>query len=156
MKAHRTASSLRVKRLNLGRPDRAHQGWHEHKAPCRYRCEWPPLELLHARSAIISVQRHCWTNCPRRNGCSPTGGYDADSFRDALQAKGIEACIPGRNRATSRSNTTSAGTNGETASRSCSAASKTGAGSPRATTDARRPSSPRSHSRPPSSSGSDQ
>ena len=46
LKAHRTASSLRVKRGS--RPsDRAHQRWHEHQAPCRCRREWPPVELLH-------------------------------------------------------------------------------------------------------------
>jgi transposase len=49
-------------------------------------------------------------------------GYDADWFRDALQAKGIEPCIPGRNPGSNPSNTTSAATNDVTASRSCSVA----------------------------------
>ena len=44
-------------------------------------------------------------------------GYDADWFRDALEAKGIQPCIPGA----SRSDTTSAATGAAAASRSCSA-----------------------------------
>ena len=48
-------------------------------------------------------------------------GYDADWFRDALEAKGIQPCIQGRKSATSRSDTTSAATGGAAASRSCSA-----------------------------------
>jgi transposase len=48
-------------------------------------------------------------------------GYDADWFRDALEAKGIQPCIPAADRATSRSDTTSAATGAAAASRSCSA-----------------------------------
>ena len=46
-------------------------------------------------------------------------GYDADWFRDALQAKGITPCIPVGNPGPGLSVTTSAGTEAETASRSC-------------------------------------
>ena len=50
-------------------------------------------------------------------------GYDADWFRDALQAKGITALHPGpKIAATSPSNTTSVATDAAAASRSCSAA----------------------------------
>lgn len=48
-------------------------------------------------------------------------GYDADWFRDALETKGIQPCIPGADLATSRSGTTSAATGAAAASRSCSA-----------------------------------
>ncbi len=47
-------------------------------------------------------------------------GYNADWFRDALQAKGIKPCIPGRKSGSSPSDTTSAGTGAEAVSRSCS------------------------------------
>ena len=45
-KAHRTASSLGVKRGSRA-SDRAHQGWHEHEIARRDRCKRPPFELLH-------------------------------------------------------------------------------------------------------------
>jgi transposase len=48
-------------------------------------------------------------------------GYDADWFRDALEAKGIQPCIPGRRSRNERSDTTSAGTGAGAVSRSCSA-----------------------------------
>ena len=83
-------------------------------------------------------------------------GYDADWFRDALHAKGIQPCIPGRKSRLSPSGMTSVGTGAAAASRSCSAAPMTGAASLPATTDAQRPSSPPSPSQPPSSSGYDQ
>ena len=38
----------------------------------------------------------CWTACPRRNGCWTTGAMTQPWFRDALQAKGVTPCIPGR------------------------------------------------------------
>lgn len=48
LKAHRTASSLRVKR-GSGPPDRPHQGRHEHQASRRHRRQRPPAQLLHDR-----------------------------------------------------------------------------------------------------------
>ena len=48
-------------------------------------------------------------------------GYDADWFRDALQAKGVTPCIPGRKSRTDPIRSTSAATSGETGSKSCSA-----------------------------------
>lgn len=53
-------------------------------------------------------------------------GYDADWYREALKDKGIRVCIPGRKNRKKRSATTAVATNGATALRSCSAASKTG------------------------------
>lgn len=49
-------------------------------------------------------------------------GYDADWFRDALEQKGISRAFRAANPDLCPSNTTSGGTNGVTASRSCSAA----------------------------------
>ena len=46
LKAHRTASSLRVKKGSWP-PDRPHQRRHEHQASCRRRCKRAPAELLH-------------------------------------------------------------------------------------------------------------
>jgi transposase len=47
-------------------------------------------------------------------------GYDADWYRDALQAKGITLCIPGRKSRIIPGNTTSAATEAEAVSRLCS------------------------------------
>jgi transposase len=49
-------------------------------------------------------------------------GYDAHWFRDALQEKGVKACIPGRKPAANPSNTTNAATGAAAGSRSCSGA----------------------------------
>ena len=83
-------------------------------------------------------------------------GYDADWFRDALQEKGTPLASRVERYGTRPSNMTSAATNAAIASRSCSAASKTGGASPHAMIGARRPSSPPWPSPLPSSSGSDQ
>jgi transposase len=91
-------------------------------------------------------------------------GYDADWFRDALQEKGIKACIPGRK---SRSKPIKYDKR-RYRSRNrieimfgrlkpvLSLSKGTGAVSLLAMTAARRSSSPPSRSRPPSSSGYDQ
>ena len=83
-------------------------------------------------------------------------GYDADWFRNALQEKGIKACIPGRKSRSKPIKYDKAATAAVTGSRLCSAVSRTGAVSLLAMTAARRSSSPPSRSRPPSSSGYDQ
>src|SRR5690606_39256470 len=83
-------------------------------------------------------------------------GYNADWFREALQAKGTKPCIPGRKSRLHPSNMTSAGTNGATALSSCSAVSRTGAGSPPAKIDLPPSSSLPSRSPQLSSSGCDQ
>lgn len=46
LKAHRTASSLGVKK-GIRAPDRTDQGRHEHQTSRRHRCQRPPFELLH-------------------------------------------------------------------------------------------------------------
>jgi transposase len=42
------------------------------------------------------VRQRCWTTCQRGQGLLGDRGYDADWFREALQAKGIQPCIPSR------------------------------------------------------------
>ena len=46
LKAHRTASSLRVKR-GAWAADRAHEGRHEHQASRSDRCQWTPHQPVH-------------------------------------------------------------------------------------------------------------
>ncbi len=48
LKAHRTASSLRVKK-GARAPDRAHQRRHEHEVARRCRCQGAPDRVLHVR-----------------------------------------------------------------------------------------------------------
>jgi len=48
---------------------------------------------------------------PRAQWLRGDRGYDADWFRDALEAKGITPCIPGRNPEPNPSATTGAATN---------------------------------------------
>ena len=83
-------------------------------------------------------------------------GYDADWFRDALQARASSPAARVGDLATSRSDTTSAVTGAAAASRSCSDASRPSVASPPAMTDARPSSSPPSPSQPPSYFGCDQ
>ena len=52
---------------------------------------------------------------PRAQWLLGDRGYDADWFREALQAKGITPAFPAGNPAPNPSNTTSAGTKAETA-----------------------------------------
>lgn len=53
-------------------------------------------------------------------------GYDADWFREALEAKGIRACIPGRKQRKTSVKYDKPRYNAATASRSCSAGARTG------------------------------
>ena len=98
LKVHRTASSLWVKGEPWP-PDRPYPRRLEHEAPRRRRCERTPLELLHdgrpgqptntgAAALLDDLPQAQWLLGDR--------GYDADWFRDALQAKGIQPCIPSR------------------------------------------------------------
>lgn len=60
LKAHRTASSLRVKR-GARAPDRTNQGWYEHQTACRHRCNWATDHLLHVGGSRQRLHRRC---CP--------------------------------------------------------------------------------------------
>ena len=73
-------------------------------------------------------------------------GYDADWFRAALATRGVAACIPSKVTAKSPSPTTRSSIVSATKSKTCSGASRTGAESTPATTDALTPSCPPSAS----------
>ncbi|MDR6116446.1 transposase [Sphingomonas sp. 1185] len=83
-------------------------------------------------------------------------GYDADWFRGALYAKGIQACIPGRKSRNEPVRYDKRRYRRAGASRSRSVASRTGAASPHTMTAAQPSSSPPLPSLPPSSAGCDQ
>ena len=81
-------------------------------------------------------------------------GYDSADFHADLLARGIQPCIPStRKRKTAIPHDSTLYRHSHTVSRTHSAASKTGAASPRATTDAPTRSSPPSASPQPLSSG---
>jgi transposase len=82
-------------------------------------------------------------------------GYDADWFRDALEAKGIQACIPGRRSRNEPVRYDKRRYRRRSRIEIMFGRLKDCAVSPRATTAARRSSSPLSRSPPPSSSGYD-
>ncbi len=56
LKAHRTASNLRVKKGSWAF-DRPRQRRHEHHALCRRRCERAPLALLHVNQPYVDQLR---------------------------------------------------------------------------------------------------
>ena len=97
LKAHRTASSLRVKRGPRA-ADRTHQGRHEHQASCRDRCQRSPISLFVTAGQVSDYTGAAalLDSLPRAQWLLGDRGYDADWFRDALQAKGVTPCIPGR------------------------------------------------------------
>ena len=120
----------------------------------------PVSDYIGARALISRLPNVKWLLGDR--------GYDADWFREALQDKKIRPCIPGRKKRKtpirydkrrykrrnrpSRDITCRDALPGSDA-RSCSVGSRTGGALQRGTTDARRPSSRRSHSPQPASSG---
>jgi len=81
-------------------------------------------------------------------------GYDSTWFREALTAKGIEPCIPSSKSRKAPYPYDKTLYRSATRSRTCSPSSRTGAGSPHATTDAPIPSSQPSASPQPSPSTS--
>lgn len=96
--AHRTASSLGVKKGGARPPDRVGQGRHEYQASRRHRCQRPPLSFF-----ITAGQFSDYTGAvalpdglPMAQWMLADQGYDAEWFRDALEQKGITPCIPGR------------------------------------------------------------
>jgi transposase len=72
LKAHRTASSLRVKKGALGASS-----------------DVPKVSDYTGAAALLD-------DLPAAQWMLGDRGYDADWYRDALQAKGITPCIPGR------------------------------------------------------------
>ena len=79
-------------------PDRPHERRHEPQVACRQLCGRAALELLHDRRHIgdYTGAAALLDDLPKAQWLLSDHGYDADWFRDALQAKGIQPCIPGR------------------------------------------------------------
>ncbi len=152
LKAHRTASSLGVKRGSRA-PDRTHQRGDEHQASSRDRCQWTPAQLLYHSGPDQRLHR-------RGRFARGSAQGKVDARRPGLGcvgAKGHQTCaFQAANPAHSLSNTTSPNTSAATASRSCSAASRTGAAWQRDTIAVQLSSSPLSLWPQPCSSGSDQ
>lgn len=157
LKAHRTASSLRVKR-GAGRLIGRTKGGMNTKLHAVTDANGRPVSFFITAGQISDYTGAAalLDELPKAKWLLADRGYDADWYRDALQAKGITPAFRGGSPATKPSNTTNAATNGATGSRSCSGVSKTGGVSLRATTDAQWSSSPPSLSLQPLSSGSDQ
>ncbi|WP_461343855.1 IS5 family transposase [Brevundimonas sp. GN22] len=98
LKAPRTASSLRVKKGACGRLIGRTKGGMNTKLHAVTDANGRPISLfmtagqvsdyIGAAAMLDSLPRAQWLRGDRR--------YDADWFRDALQAKGITPCIPGR------------------------------------------------------------
>ncbi|WP_456152405.1 IS5 family transposase [Paracoccus caeni] len=93
------------------------------------------------------------SSLPKADWLLADRGYDADWFREAPKNKGASPVSRAGSPEASPSHTTSAATDDGTALRSCSAGSKIGGASQLDTTDARKSSSPPSHSPQPSCSG---
>jgi|GEM_PF-297291 len=97
LNAHRTASSLRVKRGPWA-TDRTHKGGMNTKLHTVTDAHGRPISLFmtasqvsdHTGAAALLDSR------PKAQWLLGERGYDADWFRDALQAKGITPFIPGR------------------------------------------------------------
>lgn len=78
------------------------------------------------------MRLHYWTACPQAKWLLGDRGYDADWFREALQAK-EHALHPQTEIPDYASVTTRTGTKAETELRSCSGGSRTGGASAPAT-----------------------
>ena len=105
LKAHRTASSLAVKKRR-GTPDRTHERRYEHQGSPElveglhavtdangrpisfFMTAGQVSDYIGAAALLDELPKAQWLLADR--------GYDADWFRDALQEKGITPCIPGR------------------------------------------------------------
>ncbi len=84
---------------------------------------------------------------PSRPGATLIGvkGYDSDEYRDALNAKGISACIQPRKKRKPPPNTAKPNTNSAIKSKICSANSKAGDGSQHAMIEEQTSPWPQSH-----------
>ncbi|WP_334655822.1 IS5 family transposase [Sphingomonas panaciterrae] len=98
LKAHRTASSLRVKRGNLGRLIGRTKGGMNTKLHTVADANGRPLSFFMTAGQVSDYTGAAalLDDLPKTQWLLGDRGYDADWFRDALQAKGIQPCIPGR------------------------------------------------------------
>ncbi|MFK3889833.1 IS5 family transposase [Sphingomonas sp. NPDC079357] len=98
LKAHRTASSLRVKKGNLGRLIGRAKGGMNTKLHAVDDANDRTLSFFMTAGQVSDYTGAAalLDDLPKANWLLGDRGYDADWFRDALQAKGIQPCIPGR------------------------------------------------------------
>ncbi|MGN5374403.1 IS5 family transposase [Sphingomonas hankookensis] len=97
LKAHRTAASLRLKR-GLGRLIGRTKGGLNTKLHALADANGRPLSFFMTAGQVSDYTGAAALlgDLPRAQWLLGDRGYDADWFRDALQAKGIQPCIPGR------------------------------------------------------------
>jgi transposase len=95
--AHRTASSLRVKK-GAGRLIGRTKGGMNAKLHAVTDANGRPISFFMAAGQVSNYAgATAWLDeLPKAKWLLADRGYDADRFRDALQAKGINPCIPGR------------------------------------------------------------
>ncbi|MDH0612669.1 MULTISPECIES: IS5 family transposase [unclassified Agrobacterium] len=98
LKAHRTASSLRGKKGGLGRLIGRTKGGMNTKLHAVTDANGRPISLFMTAGQVSDYigAAALQDSLPRAQWLLGDRGYDADWFRDALQAKGITPCIPGR------------------------------------------------------------
>ncbi|WP_128115296.1 IS5 family transposase [Brevundimonas diminuta] len=98
LKAHRTASSLRGKKGGLGRLIGRTKGGMNTKLHAITDANGRPISLFVTAGQVSDYTGAAalLDSLPRAQWLLGDRGYDADWFRDALEAKGITPCIPGR------------------------------------------------------------
>ncbi|MBV0889548.1 IS5 family transposase [Komagataeibacter oboediens] len=98
LKAHRTASSLRLKKGNPGRLIGRTRGGMNTKLNAITDQSGRPLSFFMTAGQISDYTGAAapLDSLPAAQWMPGDRGYDADWFRDALEAKGIKPCIPER------------------------------------------------------------
>ncbi|WEQ54518.1 IS5 family transposase [Komagataeibacter nataicola] len=98
LKAHRTASSLRLKRGSRGRLIGRTKGGMNTKLHAITDQNGRPLSFFMTAGQISDYTgaSALLSSLPMAQWLLADRGYDADWFRDALEEKGIRPCIPGR------------------------------------------------------------
>ena len=99
LKAHRAASSLRVNQVGgLGRLIGRTKGGMNTKLHAASHANGRPLSFFMTAGQVSDYTGAAalLDDLPKAQWMLGDRGYDADWYRDALQAKGITPCIPGR------------------------------------------------------------
>ncbi|WP_156418157.1 IS5 family transposase [Aureimonas sp. AU4] len=98
LKAHRTASSLAVKKGGFGRLIGRTKGGMNTKLHAVADANGRPLSFFMTAGPVSDYTGAAalLDELPKAQWLLGDRGYDADWFRDALAAKGIKPCIPGR------------------------------------------------------------
>ncbi|WP_155986291.1 IS5 family transposase [Novosphingobium resinovorum] len=98
LKAHRTASSLAVKKGNAGRLIGRTKGGMNTKLHAVTDTNSRPISFFMTAGQVSDYigAAALLDELPKAQWLLADRGYDADWFRDALQEKGITPCIPGR------------------------------------------------------------